>query len=394
MSKKMKYIRHFVSAFILTILGIGGINWFIDPYGMHWSPKITGINKNKTEAGNRVRLTKQYVVDSLRPEVVIIGNSRVEIGLDPKSPMFNHWTVYNFGIPGASLKYQITNALQQIESNKNLQHLIVSLDYLDFLYKESASEIITPIDELEAKKDLVELFSERTPLILSLDALHSSILTILTQQSRTSRITSLGFNDAKSFETTISTEGKKPLFKQKLSSLKTRLENKHLSYRPAQWKGMGPGFEMLAELIDRAVANEIELTLFINPYHYSYLQLLKDLGYWPDYLAWKRQLAGFVNQQFKQQRLFDFSGFNQYTKEPVNLSQPKVEMEWFWEPSHYRKELGDLLLRELLNNNSQVALARTLSVESIDILLEQDNIGLAETASQWEDLKLKLGLSL
>ena len=48
--------------------------------------------------------------------------------------------------------------------------------------------------------------------------------------------------------------------------------------------------------------------------------------------------------------LWDFSGFNSYTTEAVPKLGDKVSMmEWFWESSHYRKELGDRVLDRVLD---------------------------------------------
>lgn len=51
--------------------------------------------------------------------------------------------------------------------------------------------------------------------------------------------------------------------------------------------------------------------------------------------------------------LWDFSGFNSLTTEEVPaLGDTETRMKWYWESSHYKKELGDLVLDRVLDYSS------------------------------------------
>jgi hypothetical protein len=49
--------------------------------------------------------------------------------------------------------------------------------------------------------------------------------------------------------------------------------------------------------------------------------------------------------------LLDFSGYNSIAAEPSPLITG-LEMRWFWEASHYRSEVGDLIVARLLGAKS------------------------------------------
>lgn len=195
----MNYIRTLLATAIITLAIAAGFNWFIDPYGMYWSPLIEGINANKSEAGNRSRTSKPYVLSKLKPSTLIVGNSRVEMGLNPEHPLIAG-KAYNIGIPGLGYRDQISIAINEVESNPNLRHIILSLDYLDFLHTET--ELETPLKDLAARYEsnsskLKPASSlELSQMLLSLETMESNFLTILKQSMNTSSITNRGFNTA------------------------------------------------------------------------------------------------------------------------------------------------------------------------------------------------------
>ncbi|PIE37693.1 MAG: hypothetical protein CSA53_05280, partial [Gammaproteobacteria bacterium] len=134
----MNYLRLFFITCLMTLGLCAAVNWFVDPYGMFWSPRVTGVNTHKIEAGKRSRTIKPERLAKLNPEIALIGNSRIEMGIAAESPHFGNTFVYNAGIPGIKLRRQYDLAREQIDNNPNLKSLIVSLDYLDFLYPQSA----------------------------------------------------------------------------------------------------------------------------------------------------------------------------------------------------------------------------------------------------------------
>lgn len=68
----------------------------------------------------------------------------------------------------------------------------------------------------------------------------------------------------------------------------------------------------------------------------------------PTYEQWKGDLVAMVDRLNRRQApvvLWDFSGFSEITSEPLPRSGD--QMRWYWEPSHYKKELGTRILEVL-----------------------------------------------
>ena len=224
----MNYLPTLALTFIVTLTLCGVFNWAVDPYAMFWSPQVEGINSNKTEAGKRVRHSKPFRVSRYAPEILLIGNSRVEMGLSPKSAQFAGARVYNLAMPGIGLKRQLSEAVRQIAGNPDLQRVIISLDYIDFLFDESASHDYHTRPwgpaSIPRKAALVELV-ELSGFILSIDTLVSSIKTLLSQTTPSNHITADGFNQPDTYLAIMHHEGIKPLFRQKINELTHRLRN-------------------------------------------------------------------------------------------------------------------------------------------------------------------------
>jgi hypothetical protein len=408
----MKYITTYFTSFTVLLLAIASFNWFIDPFGMYWSPVLENINKTKPESGKRSRITKAYQTDNLAPQVLIVGNSRVEMGLDPTSKFFSNKLVYNQGIPGAGVGMQIDYAINTISTNNNIEHIIIGVDYIDFLISEQ--KIVT--DSLHSKKEqsnysfrlsshdnVVERaqflrLKEKLGLIFSLDALSASIVTIAQQSSLTSSISFLGFNNASSYVNIMNTEGIKPLFTQKLLEVKTKLQKHAWKVLTQESFPYSPIFAHLGRLIDAATNKNIKITFFINPYHSSYLHTLTENKHWNNFVLWKTTLVSYLNEkQGVESTLWDFSGFNNMINEAVPLTTPKKQMKWFWEPAHYKKELGERLLARLLNQDN--TRLDTIKTDSFGVLVTLGNIDklstlnrqhLKDSLSQWQNLQAQL----
>jgi len=403
----MKYISTYFTSFAIVLFSIAIFNWFIDPFGMFWSPQVERINLVKPEAGKRSRITKAYQVNEIKPDILIVGNSRVEMGLNPNNNNFNGKVVYNQGMPGASVAMQVDYALDAIANNDTIEQLFVGVDFLDFLLSEKqALNFKTKNNSLGQTKYDFRLISqdksnlasiarlkEKLTMMFSLDAFSASINTIFQQKSMTSSLNALGFNNARSYVSIMNSEGIKPLFKQKLHEISTRLTSKPWVIKVQETAPYSPTFAHLGRLIKVAKEKQVDITFFINPYHSSYLHTLADNNQWSNFQVWKKTLVNYLSvTQGEEFILWDFSGESNFVNEAVPLTTPKQQMQWFWEPAHYKQELGDKLLARLffVSDNSSIDFGVRLTVENIASLLEKNQGNLKNHSKQWDKLQTEL----
>jgi hypothetical protein len=135
-------------------------------------------------------------------------------------------------------------------------------------------------------------------------------------------------------------------------------------------------FEIFENMIRFARQAGIDLRLFIDPVHARMLLAMRYAGLWPPYEEWKRRLVQILAEESSESGkpafpLWDFSGFNAVTTETVPpAGDLKTPVKWFWEPAHYKRETGDLILDKVFGYQSSL----TLAPNDFGILLTPENV--------------------
>ena len=125
------YLQTFCIAFLLMLVSGSAWIWLVDPYALYPQEKEV-LFPRKTAASDKGRNIKSYQVEKQSFESLIIGNSRVELGL-PKSHSFYLGKVFNMGLPGAGVMMQYDFGWHAIKSTGSVRQVLVAVDFLDFL---------------------------------------------------------------------------------------------------------------------------------------------------------------------------------------------------------------------------------------------------------------------
>lgn len=362
--KKYTYLFVFFSCFIAITLS--SANYLVDPYMLFNADRISGFNEKKAAVSNYSALYKPYNVTHIQPQTIIVGNSRPEMGIDPESSCWpaRNGTVYNLTFPGLSVHAQV-GALFHAVAAGDVRHILLGVDFSDFLYsREKVKEVNFPehgsdffdrllVDEgfEESGKSWLKTIQDYSSTLFSLNTLFDSIFTVISQSPGSVNRTSLGFNPALDYDEIVHREGVWVLFEQTLGDLNKRFSKPDQTiYDSKQWS-------LELKSIERAIqlANErdIQLILFMNPYHYTYLEHIHDAGYWNEFEDFKKSLTKLVSQYDGHQvALWDFSLYSKYTVSSIpKKTDNNQTTNWFWEPAHYKSEFGELLLAKMLDMN-------------------------------------------
>ncbi len=362
--KKYTYLFVLFSCFIAIILS--SANYIVDPYMLFNADRISRFNEKKTAASNYSTLYKPYNGTGIQPQTIIVGNSRSEMGIDPESSCWpaKNGTVYNLTFPGLDVHAQV-GALFHAVAVSDVRHIFLSVDFSDFLYeREKVKEVNFPeqdsdffdrllVDEgfEESGESWLKIIQYYSSTLFSLNTLFDSIFTVLSQSPDSVDRTSLGFNPALDYDEIVHRECAWVLFEQKLGELDECFSKTDQTiYDSKQWSLELKSIERAIQL---AIERDIQLILFMNPYHYTYLESIYDAGYWNEFEDFKRSLTKLVNRYDEYQVvLWDFSLYSKYTVSsiPKKIDNNQIT-NWLWEPAHYKAELGELLLAEMLDMN-------------------------------------------
>lgn len=348
------YLRHF-SLFILCIfiVVVAGSYW-VDPYGV-W--QTNDSFPRKVAASEKVRQIKSYQSLQYSPEILIVGNSRVEIGMPQKHPFFQG-DVYNLGIPGSSVVMQYDYAWHLIQTQNKVRQVLLAVDFVDFL---SAKPAHTNLDgDWQARlnyflskphqnnRNIWVQSQEQLQLLFSQSAIFDSFKTVVSQSQDLNAIFINGFNDGRLYHSIVRNEGFGSLYNQKVNEIQNSLQRPGLRF-----KSVGREFIALETFLQLLQTKGIAVTLFINPYQYQYLDLIEQNGLQESFLDWKTKIQQAASQH--QIPLYDFAIRSNLVNAPAILESRRLQDNpYFWEPSHYRQAFGKVMLDAMQEKNCTI----------------------------------------
>ena len=378
------YFKTLSVLLLVLLLLFGSLNYFVDPYALFDSTRIKGFSELKPTAGNHVRMSKPYQVKNYSPRGLIAGNSRPEMGLNPDNSCWPEKSrpAYNLGLPGAGV-YMQSRTIQHAIDESRVNLVLWGLDFSDFLTtrSKSPSEYKWPTAHRDYENRLVinadgsdnadYFLTKMTEFVrtnFSLDTAVDSLKTIFQQNSRNvSTRLSNGFNPANDYLPIIESEGQYVLFEQKNSEVNTRFRRDGLTVFPHVDK-VSEDFDSVINLLKFAKEKDVTVKLFINPYHADYLSSIYTHGLWDEFEAWKLHLVTLAENQNVQ--VWDFSAIGPFNTEiPPVAGDKKSQLTWFWEPAHYKKEVGDMMLGQIFQEG-----CGTKEIKEIGVLLTSDNV--------------------
>ncbi|MEM6838126.1 MAG: hypothetical protein AAF609_14875 [Cyanobacteria bacterium P01_C01_bin.120] len=326
-----RYNLIIICAALLGVLSIGLFNLLIDPFGILGSPAIAGLNQEKPKEASHVRLFKAVDVVRIKPRAVFIGTSGVEYGLNPNHPsLANYQPVYNLGLPDSNAYEQLRYLEHAIANQPGLEVVVVGLDFVSYNH-QNVTEVDFHEDRLGQDHVIV---NDLLKVMLSIDALEASIETITenTDESTEFPYYSNGTRNGEYFNSN------KPMIDIFQEYLKTYL---HRSELYGQFSLSPEMLDSLKAIVDLCEEHDIELNVFVSPFHASHLEAIQAANLWSVFEDWKRQVVEITP-------IWDFSVYNFVTAETIS-----DDMQYFRDSAHYREEVGNLILNCILQSQDE-----------------------------------------
>jgi hypothetical protein len=367
----------------------------VDPYRMYGTPTIPSLTEMKPLAYRHSDFVKEYLLERMRPRTLLLGNSRVEIGLDPESPLWpaDDRPVFNAAESGRDLAIALVRLRHAMEIAPP-RVVVVAMDFPDFLEpgdirsnREPEREATRlPLNQ-EGRPNMqrdIQLWKDRLATTLTIDAVIDSFATMIDQDPRRAvTMTDAGFNPHHEFDVIARREGYHALFAQKYDAYAAQ----YAAYaRPDFDEPLRhANFRYVDRMVRLAVAHGTHIIFYINPYHCSLLNLWHEDGLWPGFESWKQALVSVVDRAAGPASglatILDFSGYSRYAMEPFpNADDRSTTMRWYWEPGHYKSALGEKLIARMVGDNE--AYGQVLTATTIDQNLQTGAKGYREASTE------------
>lgn len=364
----MRHLRLLALLLGAALALIMAINVVIDPWGLFRCVVLPGINADKPEFQGEARRAKAWWVHWLRPAGVVLGSSRAEFAIDPQHPGWGvPGPVYNFALPSGRLSEAYFQLLHTAAGGR-LRRVVLELDMFMFdAARQQEPGFSTDRLDLPGHSGAAGRGDDLATALLSLSAVTAAYRTLREQGSpRTVGYLADGARAPEQNARFIDARGgHRAAFVSNLDySLGAADGWATLSVRRTD--GSAPGLEHLAALVRFCREAGIELDAYLSPLHAFKLEGLWQLGLWPAYEQWQRDVVTtFADAagDSPQLRLWSFNGYNTITTEAIPPAQARgARMRWYWEGSHYRRETGDLILARMFGAPATPAVPKDFGV--------------------------------
>jgi hypothetical protein len=302
-------------------------------------------------------------------EVILLGSSRVLVGMDPARGFAGFRSVYNAGAGGSNF-YETYQVFEFVRRVQHPRAVVVGIDFFGFTDRITVSGDFN--QSLYSGRGKARVYFN---YLLSWETLKLSLQTVYDNlRSRSAYYTPQGFRD-------MDAQWRDRPFPHWMHTEFTLMR----SLRLKEWYGdfffSSQRLDLLGRMIDACRQDGIQLYLYINPVHVIVLESERILGLQPENERWKRELVKLVAEKNKTGppvRLWDFCGYSLYTTENTpGPDQVHARMKYFWDGSHCTAYVGAMIL-DLLSGGDPAAIGapldfgRILTPDNIEAVLAED----------------------
>lgn len=339
------YLYLFCGLSASVVGAVGALNYVVDPYLTHqWdTPPVQQLRPVRERLG---AWAKTYALARYRPQVVYVGNSRTEVGLPAQSALFGGRSVFNAGLSGATMGEAGMMARHAAQVSR-LHTLVWGLDAPSFSLEVGNTELDEALladgGGYLARRALLNV-----KRAVSVDMTQDSLRQLSGGREGVCRssLAYFGQRDSACLE---------HRFAQKGGTAAAVLPRLGEFVR-----GEGPTAAALtafhARLAELCGAGA-RVRLYVNPTHALMQDALYWSGKWDAMEIWLETLALAADRRRAAGcdiTLHDFSGYNSVTTEAVPQASGRKDMAYYWEPSHYRDNVGRMILSRILGDGAAV----------------------------------------
>ncbi|HEY7116789.1 MAG TPA: hypothetical protein VH475_09395 [Tepidisphaeraceae bacterium] len=340
-----RYLRHFAILAGIALAAVALFNVLVDPnrtFGLYHDARL-----DAAKASRAGRLTKAEQLRHGTWDTVILGNSRVDCGIDPTSPLWPSPRTFNCGLTGLNFSEEakVFEFLAQVVKPREV---VLCLDFFHFQDAAPISDEFT-----YSRFNLA-----RSSLAYDIDALWGATTTwhsILALNARFSK------RPREYSEQGLRIKPMAPPRQTGRAAFEGYVSRAIESWRQEGGRsGDDACMQLFAQVLRSAARHGIRLTVIILPVHAFDLEFTRvQMGSLQVFEEWKRRLVKTIADVGRECHagappvpLWDFTGFTGYVADPVAPPGDARAMAWYWEPSHFRRELGDLLIARIHGRTS------------------------------------------
>lgn len=323
----------------------------VDPYGVFDWSLVKGFNDIKPQQSSNARVVKPFVFLQGDYNGLVLGASRELRGMDPQSPFLRHtgYRFYNFSLV-EQRPYESEEIAKFAVGRRSISTIVIDLDFTRYNLDPALLDDRRPYypkgpilpwaleQYLRASISLQGLADCYDTIVASRQAQPVAQLTVDGAERAPDYVPGLGYDYQGHFA-------------RGLAHYLNTILPQVASVSP-DWMRNGFDHTPLRDMIDLAAVQHIRFMGFIAPDHALQMEALRRKGLWPVFERWKEELVEVFHSEAMMHpdtnlTLWDFSGYNAMTTEPLPRSPHERRAMDYWDEVHYAAGMGDRIMAAL-----------------------------------------------
>jgi hypothetical protein len=322
--------------FLCINIVIIGFNAYVDPLNRLAHLQLPRLEIDRDPStGGRAKTASGLLAGDIN--ALMLGSSRVEVGLDPEHPLFDGFHAYDASLRGTNL-YEISRVYDFALEHNDIELVVYGVDFLTFSTRRTVRA-----DYYESAFH-TEAMLVTARYLASIDSLNQSFGALASDPQHLAKRGRKEFGYSSSDNASYD---QRQVFKEVLL---TNFITNPLTY--GEFEYGSDRLAMFREMLEESARRGVDLKLFISPVHAWQLETMASMGLLETYNRWQGDLVDIVasvNESMGSSFvLWDFSGYNEITTESVPaVGERGKRMTWYRDSSHYREEVGDMVLSRM-----------------------------------------------
>ena len=333
-----RYTIALLALLLLLLATVGGFNRIVDPFWYFRDVEVRGFNLDKPRFPRNERLVKSALLQKLRPEAVILGNSYTEVGLPATHAGFTDGgklKPYNLSVSGGAWP-EIYCYAQFALAQPGLKRMVLGV-----------SGSIAP--SCSAHANLGEI--DFAKLLFSQNALSASWETLRRQDGKP-RVTAEGMWYFKRYEEKIRNDGDVVVnFVGELRSHLCKSPQLDRGFEASRVSRIKPSADAsnagLRAIVRRALEKNVRLILLVYPKHALHYEMERQCGELERRWSELWNIVSLVEEEAGPEsaliEVWDFYGYREINAERVRAGIPMAQRLW-QDAGHFNHEVGAVAL--------------------------------------------------
>ncbi len=341
------------------LMALAIIYFVVDPQGIFDTYVREGFNKYKVVSRYSGRYSKGASLYFNQYDVVFLGSSRAESGMDPRMDVLSGKRVFNSALRDPSMTETLGAMDYILKYQKSVSEVYLGLDF--FLF--SKNRINHPDYEQSVFSGNSHPLWITFKYMLSSGMVRDCFSTV--RANRSGAVDRYHVRGHYRSEAEYDVRGAMDYILSYYMTAQTMFGCYEYDVN-----AMGA----LASSIDRLMAAGIKVSIFISAQHAKNMLMLERLGLYDEYFAWISDVAKMVDGLEEAGvrggcSLWDFSGFNAINSE--RLPEGDGELEFYYETSHYKVNVGERIVETMMTGEIREGFGARLDAGGVEERIEQ-----------------------